>query len=156
MAIMSLEPEIQSAPRSGEDRPIRLPAGMIGIPEVTEFELVFSEASRPIMWLRSVGPRRLSFPVVEPGPLVADYIVELSDSDAAFLGIKSAEDNPLVLTVITLKSLHPQRVTVNLVGPIIINRLTLIGKQVVVSNYERYSVEHPLIGEPGKTPLPPC
>ena len=151
---MSLEPEAHSAPQPPKDRPIRLPAGMMGLPEVTEFELLSSKVSQPIMWLRSVGPERLSFPVVEPGPLVGDYILELNDSDAEFLGIESAEDNPLVLTVLTVKSLHPQKVTVNLVGPIVINRRTLIGKQVVLANYERYSVEHLLIEE--KTPPPPC
>ena len=153
---MSLEPEIHSAPHSGENRPIRLPVGMMGLPEATEFELLSSEARQPIMWLRSLGPKRLSFPVVEPGPLVGDYVLELSDADAEFLEIKSADDNPLVLTVLTVKSLNPQRVTVNLVGPIIINRRTLIGKQVVLANYERYSVEHVLIEEPGKTSPPQC
>jgi len=156
MATMSLEPEIHSAPYSDEDRRIRLPAGMIGLPDVTEFQLWRSEASGPIMWLRGVGPQRLSFPVVEPGPLVSDYTLELSDSDAEFLGIKSAADKPLVLTVLTVKSLNPQKVTVNLVGPVVVNRQTLIGKQVVLANYERYSVEHPLIDETGKSPPPPC
>jgi flagellar assembly factor FliW len=156
MATMSPEQEIHSAPHSGKDRPIRLPAGMMGLPWATEFELLYSEARQPIMWLRSVGPERLSFPVVEPGPLVADYILELNDSDAEFLGITSAEDNPLVLTVLTVKSLRPQKVTVNLVGPVVINRRTLIGKQVVLANYERYSVEHLLIDETGKTTPPPC
>src|ERR1700677_3187613 len=113
MATMSLEPEIHSAPHSDEERRIRLPAGMIGLPEVTEFQLWRNETSGPIMWLRGMGPQRLSFPVVEPGPLVSDYILELSDADAEFLGIKSPEDNPLVLTVLTVKSLQPQRVTVN-------------------------------------------
>jgi flagellar assembly factor FliW len=152
MVTMSLEPEIHSAPCSDEDRRIRLPAGMIGLPEVTEFQLWRNEKSGPIMWLRGVGPQRLSFPVVEPGPLVSDYTPELSDSDAEFLGIKSAADNPLVLTVLTVKSLNPQRVTVNLVGPVVVNRQTLIGKQVVLANYERYSVEHTLIDETGKSP----
>jgi len=33
---------------------------------------------------------------------------------------------------------------VNLKGPIVINRRTLIGKQVILNNASRYSLHHPL------------
>jgi flagellar assembly factor FliW len=34
---------------------------------------------------------------------------------------------------------------VNLVGPLIINRRTRIGRQLVISNYSRYSAHHLLV-----------
>jgi flagellar assembly factor FliW len=33
---------------------------------------------------------------------------------------------------------------VNLKGPIVINRRTLIGKQVIINNAAQYSLNHPL------------
>ena len=135
---------------------VRLPEGMVGLPETTEFELVSTEESLPIMWLRSLGEERLSFPVVEPGPFVPDYQLELNDADAAFLGDSSVAPAPLVLTVLTVRSLSPQKATINLVGPIVINRQTLMGKQVLLANYDRYSVEHPIIDETAPATVGTC
>ena len=92
--ILEAEANVTSALQPGTR--VNLPEGMVGLPDTTEFELVSSEESLPIMWLRSTGAERLSFPVVEPGPFVPDYRLELNDADAAFLGDSSA---PFVLTV---------------------------------------------------------
>ena len=135
---------------------IRLPAGMVGLPEATDFELVTNKESLPIMWLRSTSGDHISFPVVEPGALVPNYELELNDADAEFLGDISRSDAPMVLTVLTVKSLKPQKATINLVGPIVINRRTLVGKQVLLANYERYSVEHPVIDESASTEVSKC
>lgn len=140
--ILEAEANVTSALQPGTR--VKLPDGMVGLPDATEFELVCSEESLPIMWLRSTGAERLSFPVVEPGPFVPDYRLELNDADAAFL---DASTPPVVLTVLTVRSLSPQKATINLVGPIVINRQTLQGKQVLLANYDRYSVEHPIIDE---------
>lgn len=143
---MILATEIHAAPAFDTGTAIHLPAGMMGLPEVTEFELVTNEDSLPVMWLRSTGGEEVSFPVVEPGPLVPNYELELNDADAEFLGEEVATD-AFVLTVLTLKSAEPQKATINLIGPIVINRQTLIGKQVLLANFERYSVDHLVIDE---------
>jgi len=145
--MMILETEAPETPSLNSGTLIRLPAGMVGLPDATEFELVTSEENLPIMWLRSTGEERLNFPVVAPGPFVANYELELNDADAEFLGDFSPTNAPLVLTVLTVKSLEPQKATINLVGPIVINRETLVGKQVLLANYERYSFEHPVLDE---------
>jgi flagellar assembly factor FliW len=33
----------------------------------------------------------------------------------------------------------------NLKGPIVVNRFTLIGKQVVIANASQYSLQHPIV-----------
>ena len=38
----------------------------------------------------------------------------------------------------------PQQATVNLKGPIVLNRRTLVAKQVIPLNAPEYSVAHPL------------
>lgn len=144
---MILEAESASASSLDPNTVIRLPAGMVGLPNSTEFELVTNEASLPIMWLRSTGADRLNFPVVEPGPLVPDYQLEISDADMDFLGAPPTSEALLILTVLNVKSLEPQKATINLVAPVIVNRQTLVGKQVLLSNSERYSIEHTVIDE---------
>ncbi len=153
---MILEAEAAGTTSLNNGARIQLPAGMVGLPQATEFELVSTAESLPIMWLRSTGEDRLNFPVVEPGTLVPHYELELNDADAEFLGDVSSSTPPLVLTVLTVKSLAPQKATINLVGPIVINRHTLVGKQVLLANYERYSVEHPVIDEAAPTEVGQC
>jgi flagellar assembly factor FliW len=34
---------------------------------------------------------------------------------------------------------------VNLLGPIVVNRRTRVGRQLVIANYSRFSAHHPLV-----------
>ena len=60
-----------------------------------------------------------------------------------FLGLKNPED-ALLLNIVTVQK-QGQGATMNLKGPIVINRNTGIGKQVVIANASDYSVQHPLL-----------
>ena len=58
----------------------------------------------------------------------------------AYLDLKKPED-ALIYNIVTLRG---EQATINLKGPIVINRFTLRGKQVVLQNASRWSVRHPL------------
>jgi flagellar assembly factor FliW len=75
-----------------------------------------------------------------------DYEPEVFDEDAAALGLAGPED-ALVLNIVCVQPGNPLDTTVNLVGPVIINRRTGIGKQVVLANHGRFSARHPLLGK---------
>jgi flagellar assembly factor FliW len=64
----------------------------------------------------------------------------MSDADADFLEIRNPNDT-LVFNIVTLKS--DGSATVNLKGPIVINRHTMIGMQVVLSQ-SQYAIKHPI------------
>jgi flagellar assembly factor FliW len=53
-----------------------------------------------------------------------------------------APNDALLFNIVTLRG--PSRATLNLKGPIVINRHTHMGKQVILANASNYSVEHPL------------
>jgi flagellar assembly factor FliW len=76
--------------------------------------------------------------------VLESYPLEISDEDAEDLGLQEGND-ALVLSIVAIHSLEPQFVTVNLVGPIVVNRKTWVGKQVIVANLEAYSVAHVLV-----------
>ncbi|HRE09140.1 MAG TPA: flagellar assembly protein FliW [Opitutaceae bacterium] len=123
---------------------IRLPEGLVGFPDHTGFELLYSQEQLPFRWLRLLGAEPVDFVVIEPAGIIADYELELFDEDAAFLGISDATD-ALVLNIVTVSRSLPPTATVNLVGPVIINRRLGIAKQVVLANHSRYSARHPLV-----------
>ncbi len=121
-----------------------LPAGMIGFPEVQRLELILNPEELPLMWLRAVHNHALNFIIVEPQGLIPDYVVEISDDDAELLGIASAAD-VLLFNVVNLRADTPESATVNLIGPIVVNRRTLVGRQIVIANFGEYSARHALL-----------
>ena len=86
------------------------------------------------------------FLVIEPNGFIPGYELELCDEDAESLRIETGDD-ALVLNIVTVHSLTPQHVTVNLVGPVVVNRQTLIGRQVIIANSDRCSTHHTLVDE---------
>jgi flagellar assembly factor FliW len=125
---------------------LHLPYGLIGFPEMRQFEVDPVPESWPLLSMKSAESEELQFYIVEPETLIAGYELEIGDDDLELLRIKSADDVQLY-NIVTIHSLKPQYVTVNLVGPIVINRHTLIGKQVIIVNFEKYSSQHVLIDE---------
>jgi len=120
---------------------LRLPSGLIGFADFTEAEVVYKASELPFMWLKGCGTNKCSFIVVEPFSLVKDYEIEISDSDIESLGIKSPTD-AMILNIATLHKGHKSQITLNLVGPVIINRRTLEARQVIINNAQKYSANH--------------
>ena len=84
-----------------------------------------------------------NFIVIEPGGIIPDYTVEISDNDVDYLGITGADDT-MILNIVTLPSEGNSKISVNLVGPVIVNRNTLVAKQCIINNHEKYSARYVL------------
>jgi len=124
-----------------------LPKGLIGFQDVTQYELLVNSEELPFMWIRAIDQHELGFIVIEPSQFIDDYEIELSDDDVSALKIQRDKD-VLVLNVVTIKDGESlESATVNLIGPIVINKNTLQGRQVIVSNYNKYSARHPMLAE---------
>jgi flagellar assembly factor FliW len=70
----------------------------------------------------------------------------MSDDDAERLGIERADDS-FLLNVVNFNAAEPEHATVNLIGPIVVNRRTLVGRQIVITNFSDYSSRHPLLSQ---------
>jgi flagellar assembly factor FliW len=128
---------------------VHLPYGLIGLQEMRQFDVAPIPGTWPLLAMRSTENDAVCFAVVEPYTLVGGYNLDLNDDDVEQLRLQSATD-VLIFNIVTIHSLRPQYVTVNLVGPIVVNRHTLIGKQIIIGNFEQYSTQHVLIDERGK------
>ena len=125
---------------------IEVPFGLIGLANLRRFELTFVEGGWPFLQMKSVSDEELSFIAIDPRGVIPGYELELSDEDAEALGLDNADD-ALVYNIATVYSSQPQYVTANLIGPVVVNRRTLIGKQVIIANSDKYSTMYPLIDE---------
>lgn len=120
--------------------------GLIGLPELTQMEIVREPESWPFVTLRSPKSEGLEFLAIEPYDFVPGYVLELNDLDTELLGLASSED-ALVLNIVTVHSSEPQFVTTNLIGPVVVNRRTLAARQVIIANSDAYSPRHVLVDE---------
>lgn len=132
---------------------LELPQGLIGFGAYRRAELVYLPDHLPFLWMKLRSPAdELHFIVIEPGGIVPDYEPEIFDSDADLLGIRDPAE-AMILNIVTLRRQQPVEATVNLIGPIVVNRRSRIGRQLVVSNYSRYSAHHELLEHPQAAPL---
>lgn len=142
---MKVSPDLYATPvASNNVRRFRLPEGLVGFPEYTHFDLEELPDQAPFLWLHLQGPSSMHFVVLEPRGVIPDYELELFDEDAEFLAIRESSD-AMVLNIVTVKNSDPEAATVNLAGPLIVNRHTGVGKQCILANYARYSAHHRLI-----------
>ncbi len=136
----ALEPENRVA------NSFTLPQGLIGFREYTHAELLYLPDHLPFLWMKLSNAQgdSVHFVVLEPGSVLPNYTPELFDDDAANLDLRDGAE-AMVLNIVTLEQQRPLEAKVNLIGPIIVNRRTKIGRQLVISNYSHYSAHHLLV-----------
>ena len=120
---------------------IRLPFGLLGFEHVKQYMLLANPAEDPFMWFQMLDDPKRAFLVAPPSRLLPDYQPDISDDEVEFLEL-SGPDDAFLLNIVTLRG--NGQATVNLKGPVVINRRTLIGKQVIPNNAAKYSLHHPL------------
>ena len=69
--------------------------------------------------------------------------MEIADADVKLLDITGPEDT-MILNIVTLPPDQSGKICLNLVGPIIVNRRNLTGKQCIINNHEEFSARHVL------------
>lgn len=122
---------------------LELPGGLVGIPAARRFALArWGGADSPYAMLRSLDVDDLEFVVVPPAVFFPDYAPVVDDEVVDELELTSADD-AVVLVIVTVGD-PVDRSTANLLGPIVVNRRTLRGAQVVLSP-EEHDPRRPLL-----------
>lgn len=121
---------------------IHLPLGLLGFESFKDYLWLDRPHEAPFHWLEARGCAGLAFLVASPAEVIGQYAPDISDDDVAFLGLNS----PLDACIYGIVTLHAKgRATINLKGPLVLNRFTLRAKQVVPLNAAEFSLQHPLI-----------
>jgi flagellar assembly factor FliW len=121
---------------------INFPAGLPGFPHAHRFALApWGPAGSPFLLLSSAEDPDVGFVVVPPWVFYPDYEFELDTGTAERLSLEQAED-AVVFAVVTLRD-DPAESTLNLLGPIVVNRFSHEAAQVVLPS-AGYSVRAPL------------
>ena len=121
---------------------LHMPAGLLGFPEIKEYLIVDPEPELPVKWLQARDELHLAFVITDPFTLLPDYRVELTPLDLMDVGAHAATDLFLV-AIVTLPRETTPYPTVNLQGPVLINRANSWAKQLVLVQ-RVYHTHHPL------------
>ncbi|MCU1468806.1 MAG: Flagellar assembly factor FliW [Actinomycetia bacterium] len=121
---------------------ITFPAGLPGFPQAHRFDLApWGPAGSPFLLLSSTEEPDVGFVVVPPWVFYPEYEFELDTGTAERLSLTASED-AVVFVVVTLRE-RPEDSTLNLLGPIVVNRHSHEAAQVVLPS-AGYSVRAPL------------
>ena len=123
------------------DRIIKMPFGLFGFEDYTDFALIDSEYP-PFVWLQSMQEKNLAFLLLVPFLISDDYEADIDDSELAKIGIEDPADVS-VFTIVTIPS-DGTPVTANFQGPVIINRRNNLSMQVVL-NDTKWSTKHGIL-----------
>jgi flagellar assembly factor FliW len=130
---------------------LTFPRGLIGMEELRSFIILEDERTGPCRWLQSLDDPSLAFVVVSPLLVTPDYVADISDDDALLIELAGPEDAELWV-ILTLNP-PPAPSTVNLLAPVVINRRSRLGTQVILTEGE-YGLHHPLPSGPDGGPEP--
>jgi flagellar assembly factor FliW len=128
-------------PAEKSEQIIRFPLGLLGFEQIKTYQLIANPADAPFMWLQMLDDADQGFLVVSPEHAVPDYHPDINQEDVAFLALESSAD-AILLNIVTVRG--QGRATINLKGPIVVNRHTWVAKQVIPNNAGDLPVHHPL------------
>jgi flagellar assembly factor FliW len=128
-----------------EDRMITMSGGMVGFPDKKRFCIVHHKDNSPFFWFQSLDDPALAFVITNPWLFKPDYAVDL-DMACRMMGW-AQEDDAVQLecyVIVTVPKGSPEKMTANLIGPLIINTITREAVQMVLSE-ECYPLKFPLV-----------
>lgn len=120
---------------------ITFPNGLPGFKDLTRFAIIRCEQTEPIQWLQSIDEADISIPIINPFVIKPDYEIEVNDDELDIIKTHKEEDL-IVLNVMVLPE-ELEKMTVNLMAPLLINIKEMIGSQVMMDN-KPLSIRHPV------------
>jgi len=135
--------------RLPENQVLSFPRGLIGFMGHKEFTLLQVREESPFLVLQSLSDPSLGLLVADPYLFLTDYEVVIGEADLRALGVDSREQVTVLVTV-TIPQGMPERTTLNLSGPIVINNAARIGMQIPQTEGRYPSHFTPGMTPPGK------
>ncbi|GMV89047.1 MAG: hypothetical protein AMXMBFR81_19780 [Chthonomonas sp.] len=123
-----------------EEDILTFPQGLMGLPAMKRFLILEHKPGSPFRWLQSLDEPSMSLLVCDPWAYVADYDPQLRASDETDLALTDSEAR-MILATASIPPGKPEGMTLNLLGPLVINLSKRIGKQIALDG-GTYTIRH--------------
>jgi flagellar assembly factor FliW len=127
-----------------EDRQvIDFPVGIFGFSNLHRYALLDALQSG-FYWLQSLEDTAIAFLMLNPYDLRPDYVLDVAEEDLQSIGYEK-EDDLLVFAIVTVPE-DQSKVSANLQGPVLINRLERLGRQAIHQD-PQWKTKHLILDE---------
>lgn len=126
-----------------DDKMILFPKGILGFSQNKRFVLFPHTEGSPFYWLQSADDGSVAFVVMDPQLIKPDYSVDIEETLLKELQAGASADLE-VMCIVTIPHDRPDKMTINLLGPIIINVNRRCAVQIICRE-EKYSHRHPVL-----------
>lgn len=123
-----------------EEDILTFPQGLMGLPAMKRFLILEHKPGSPFRWLQSLDEPSMSLLVCDPWAYVADYSPQLRETDETDLAMTDSEAR-MILATASIPPGKPEGMTLNLLGPLVINLSKRIGKQIALDG-GTYTIRH--------------
>lgn len=103
------------------------PQGIVGFAHLTEYVIISDDSTAPIQWLIAMEDSTIGLPVINA------LIIDMQYKPA--LDVDATQN-----TVFVVVNLAQGQISVNMKAPIVMNSVTMLGEQTVLSS-ERYQTD---------------
>jgi flagellar assembly factor FliW len=123
-----------------------MPVGMLGFPGKSRFILLDRKESKPFLWYQCVDDPSLAFVIMNPYLFNPDYSLNIQQvmKEMSWKNV-NAEDLS-VFVVVNIPHGAPERITANLMAPLILNIKKLEALQKVFHD-SPYSHKYPIFSD---------
>jgi len=125
-----------------EEKILTMPDGMLGFEKLKQYVLIRDKSLEPFMLYQAVDNPDLAFFVIDPFIVLKEYFIDQPKV------IKAASwhqnDEISYLAVVTIPEKRPEKMTVNLMGPLAINNTSRESYQLILEN-SGYSYKYSLL-----------
>ncbi len=128
-----------------EKKIITMPACMPGFPGRKRFIILERENTRPFYWYQCVDDPALAFAIVNPYLFKPDYSVDLTQTLKEMSWEADGKENLELYVVVNTSNGVPDKITANLIGPLLINIKRYEAVQMVIHG-SSYSHKYPVFG----------
>ena len=138
-----------------EEKIITMPFGMLGFLDKKRFVMLQHKENSPFFWYQAVDDPTLAFVITSPFLFKPDYKIDMDDVLKEMAWSADEEEVNLELwVVVNIPKGSPEKMTANLIGPILINNKARQAVQIVLSD-SPYTHKFPLVREDqGQTESP--
>jgi len=127
-----------------EDKVMEMPDGMLGFAD-RRFIIISPDNYGQFFWLQSLDNPDLAFVVTDPALFVQGYEVNLTPDE--YERIKLPPDSEAIILAVVTMARDVMEITLNLQGPIVVNPVKMLAKQIVLEE-GKYVTRHPLFAGP--------
>ncbi len=122
---------------------IHFPEGIFAFEHLKKYVLLNTKKNTCFKWLQNIEEPHIAFLVADPLEFASDYDPQISAQSLAMIGIEKHKEMN-IYCIITVPANEPEKMTINLQGPLVVNPQKMIACQFV-SESDQYSVREPLL-----------